>query len=158
MNIDLQQIQGGQQILAARDVTFACWCSNFSLTIDDPVLCIVHSNRRMWMHRETISRPKQIPLSSLLTEDTETRRAQRYKALLSVSAGTPCFKYFEVASKHPNTCKSAIGKLISYRYAWDPRTIGCRCLFINLLASLNLLEITQLVTGNDTFAFETSSA
>ncbi len=33
-----------------------------------------------------------------------------------------------------------------------------RVLFCNLLASLNLLEITQLVTGNDAFAFETSSA
>ncbi len=34
--------------------------------------------------------------------------------------------------------------------------MDCRGLFINLLASLNLLEVTQLVTGNDTFAFETS--
>ncbi len=35
---------------------------------------------------------------------------------------------------------------------------GLQCLFTNLLASLNLLEVTQLVSGNDTFAFETYAA
>ncbi len=54
---------------------------------------------------------------------------------------------------NPNTCQSAMGKLISHSYACDPRTMDCRDLFINLLASLNLLEVTQLVAGNDTFAF-----
>ncbi len=36
--------------------------------------------------------------------------------------------------------------------------IGCRGLFTNLLASLNLLEVTQLVTGNGTFAFTPQSS
>ncbi len=34
--------------------------------------------------------------------------------------------------------------------------MDCRGLVNNLLASLNLLEVTQYVTGNDPFAFETS--
>ncbi len=36
--------------------------------------------------------------------------------------------------------------------------IGCRGLFTNLLASLNLLEVTQLATGNNTFAFTPQSS
>ncbi len=34
--------------------------------------------------------------------------------------------------------------------------MDCRCLFINLLASLNLLELIQFATGKDTFTCETS--
>ncbi len=35
--------------------------------------------------------------------------------------------------------------------------MDCRGLFTYLLASLNLLEVNQLATGNETFAFETGS-
>ncbi len=111
MRLVLQQIQGGQQILIARD-----------LTIERCSVCEEHQNSRA----------------------VRFRFRSHAKALRREEVGG---HYSGVRTKPWRASRLCASYFDSVDH-----------LCINLLASLNLLEVTHLVTGNDTFAFTPQSS